>query len=282
MEQLGAASPLGGLLLRSLLVAELWQLWPWQMKLLEAAAVAEAADATAEAEAGQVVEGQQEAVPAARAAGGVQEVHAATASIAIGSGSSLPFPFVPRVLLGSSSPASLPPVTRQQLQLVLQVLVQADAVRFGAASLLLVLLLQRADPGLRAAFLNGPEASLLLVTLVNWGCHPKGWGRGGAPGPFGSFGTKDTWEDCVSVMVARLKGDDDPYVAYTHSHSATMVLAQCYLEPCHLDSQQPCGPEAVPYVLTDGCATGEPQESHAPARMSAASEAQTALSINDL
>jgi hypothetical protein len=192
------------------------------------------------------------------------------APLIAGWGGSLPFPLVPRVL----APCSVPPlsaahgpqpVTRQQLQLVLQVLVQTGTAHFTPAALLLALLLQRADPGLRAAFLNGPEASLLLATLVAWGCHPGEWGNG-YPRLLGPPGQQGTWEDGVSLVVECLKGDDGTFTWCTHADSATLVLAQCYLEPAaprHLEGQQQPAlivPDAPPFVLSTGSAVGEPPQ----------------------
>jgi hypothetical protein len=157
------------------------------------------------------------------------------------------------------SPASRPsPVTRQQLQLLLRVLVQADADHLRAAALLLALLLQRADPGLRAAFLNGPEASLLLVALVNWGRH-----AGEVSERIVAVGQEGTWEDAVSVMISYLNKEELPCIGYTHAASAALVLAQCYLEPAaprHLGGQQQPAlviHNAPPFVLNSGSASGE-------------------------
>jgi hypothetical protein len=121
----------------------------------------------------------------------------------------------------------LPPVTRQQLQLVVSAVVQADWEALHKALLLLVLLLQRADPGLRAAFLNGPEASLLLVTLVTWGCHDEssapGIGMGVIPG-----------KDCPT-MVSSLRAAWGGQPVQMHElplpNCALLMLAQLYLQP---------------------------------------------------
>jgi hypothetical protein len=154
-------------------------------------------------------------------------------------------------------------VTQQQLQLVLRVLVKASGSDFTTAALLLVLLLQRADPGLRAAFLNGPEASLLLVTLVTWGCHPGEWRGRGSPGRLGAASRQRTSEAGVSFMMDCHQGGAGTFMPYTYSHSATLVLLLCYLEPAaprHLNGkQQPAlvCPGAMPVVLTAGDVLGE-------------------------
>jgi hypothetical protein len=150
-----------------------------------------------------------------------------------------------------------PPVTRQQLQLVLRVLVQSGGTAFTTAALLLVLLLARADPGLRAAFLNGPEASLLLVTLVNWGCHPGEWGR-----RLGCSGRPDSWEGAVQPLVDALMGKSSSMSGYQYAASAALVLAQCYLEPAaprHLEGQQQPAlmlSEGPPFLLRTGIGEG--------------------------
>jgi hypothetical protein len=127
---------------------------------------------------------------------------------------------------------------------VLGVLVGAGDKTFTTAALLLALLLQRADPGLRAAFLNGPEASLLLATLVTWGCHPQEWGNRGPPMALGPYGEELTWEGAVQLMLDTLLGGDVWSTAFTQSASAALVLLYCYLEPAaprHVDGQQQPG-----------------------------------------
>jgi hypothetical protein len=63
----------------------------------------------------------------------------------------------------------LPPVTLQQLQLAMCGLAYADAYAAPTAALHLALLLQRADPGLRAEFLGGPGGNSTLATYLYWG-----------------------------------------------------------------------------------------------------------------
>jgi hypothetical protein len=148
----------------------------------------------------------------------------------------LEYPLTPRVLAFCSVPppvCPLPPVTRQQLQLVLGVVVGAGGDMLASAALLLVLLLQRADPGLRAAFLSGPEASLLLSTLVNWGRHPGEYGQHGAPGPVGVHGQlmEHTWEGAARFILDPTPGATDLGAVFPLAASAAMVLTMCYLEP---------------------------------------------------
>jgi hypothetical protein len=151
---------------------------------------------------------------------------------------------------------------------VLRVLVGARGSRFATAALLLVLLLQRADPALRAAFLNGPEASLLLVTLVTWGCHAQEWGKGRVPGVLGRRGEAATWADGVPWMINQLmeeEVEDSEFTPYMYAASAVLVLVQCYLEPAaarHLDAQQQGQQqqvvlEAGPFFLSTGVSIGE-------------------------
>jgi hypothetical protein len=156
----------------------------------------------------------------------------------------LMYPLTPALVAPGSVPppqCPLPPVTRQQLQLVLGLLVEAGGNTFNTAALLLVLLLQRADHGLRVAFLNGPEASLLLTMLVAWGCHAEDWGSDSAPMLLGLWGMKHTWEGAVQLMIDILVGGDVRGAFFGHPASALLVLALCYLEPSaprHLEGQQ--------------------------------------------
>jgi len=153
-------------------------------------------------------------------------------------------------------------VTQQQLQLVLRVLVKASGSDFTTAALLLVLLLQRADPGLRAAFLNGPEASLLLVTLVTWGCHPGEWGVHEVPSQLGTTDGDTSWEGAVRNGLDLMQNKDMSVACFSHPASAALLLVYCYLEPAaprQLDGQQqpalvatPIGASAV-HTGPGGC-----------------------------
>jgi hypothetical protein len=157
---------------------------------------------------------------------------------------SIPYPLTPALVAPGCVPhpqCPLPPVTRQQLQLVLGLLVGDGGYTFTWAALLLVLLLQRADPGLRAAFLNGPEASLLLVTLVTWGCHPGEWGERGAPTALAIDAREHTWEGAVKLLVDSMSAAETGLRRFPYPSSAALILSLCYLEPAvprHLDGQQ--------------------------------------------
>jgi hypothetical protein len=177
----------------------------------------------------------------------------------------IPYPLTPALVAPGCVPppqCPLPPVTRQQLQLVLGLLVNTGGRTFSTAAVLLVLLLQRADPGLRAAFLNGPEASLLLVTLVTWGCHPGEWGVHEVPSLLGTTGRDTSWQDAVQAALDLLQRTDVSVACFSHPASAALVLAYCYLEPAaprQLDGQQqpalvatPIGASAV-HTGSGGC-----------------------------
>jgi hypothetical protein len=81
----------------------------------------------------------------------------------------------------SSSSSGVAPVTLQRLQLVTSILIQGHWANFYPAMLLLSLLLQRADAGVRAQFLGGPWGSYFLDVLVTvpphrWdGEEPMAW-----------------------------------------------------------------------------------------------------------
>jgi hypothetical protein len=177
----------------------------------------------------------------------------------------IPYPLTPALVAPgcvAHPQCPLPPVTRQQLQLVLSLLVGTGGESFSTAALLLVLLLQRADPGLRAAFLNGPEASLLLVTLVTWGCHPGEWGVHEVPSQLGTTDGDTSWEGAVRNGLDLMQNKDMSVACFSHPASAALLLVYCYLEPAaprHLDGQQqpqlvatPVGPSAI-HTGAGGC-----------------------------
>lgn len=78
----------------------------------------------------------------------------------------LDFPVLPHgpAALGNHPPA--PPVSLQQLQMVVHAWSLGNNSDFSTASLLMALLLQRADPGLRAQFLGSPLGSFWLDRLT--------------------------------------------------------------------------------------------------------------------
>jgi hypothetical protein len=126
------------------------------------------------------------------------------------------------------------------------------------APVLLALLLQRAAPELRAAFLNSEDGTRLLVALQQMGDAPEG--------TLESFtqNTKTTWrlyrhEGALS-MLAVLNGDGVPYWRATARTRATCILAWCYCEVDAGSSQAaaaaPPTPAAAAAVPGAGAATG--------------------------
>jgi hypothetical protein len=82
----------------------------------------------------------------------------------------LEVPLLPQYMgaAGAGEPSGSCPllaVTLQQLQLVTCAMYQGSDTGTSSAALLLTLLLQRADPGLRAQFLGGPWGSLMMHTM---------------------------------------------------------------------------------------------------------------------
>jgi hypothetical protein len=136
-------------------------------------------------------------------------------------------------------------------------MVQADWDVFRGAALLLALLLARADPGLRAAFLNGPEASLLVTSLVNWGCygHREGiW----EPKPDMTRLPSPSFAAMVESLLSLCRSaESDVKVERVPAASGAMLmLALFYLQPASERQQPPATPTA-PYVLVlDGSAGG--------------------------
>jgi hypothetical protein len=304
--------------LQALLLAELWQLWPWQLQVLEAAAAAQdAADAAlvaanADQEAGEgldeAAEGSAEAgEEAAEAAEGSAEAGeeadgAGTGSDKAGEGSDaageqsdaasqeaedsgsrkggtngsgsgseededeeeepgqgfcdtfLDRPMsglllTPRLVAADSRPQvqgpALAPVTRQELQLALDVMVHAVGPVCGPSALLLVLLLQRAEPELRTAFLNGPEASLLLSTLIAWGARRDRNDNRGDPNTWRPYREEvGDWRLAHKLLLEALGGAEaKSNSAMEPGAFAAAVLGMCFLEPApgrELDLQHPC------------------------------------------
>jgi hypothetical protein len=128
----------------------------------------------------------------------------------------------------------LDPVTRQQLQLVVDLLIHGGGHVSYQASVLLALLLQRADPGLRAAFLNGPEASLLLTMLLCMAATPQQAVSPGGPVPCIIYqGLCPNWQAAVTDIVAVWgeAGGGLPCYEVPPASSSLLLLAMYYLQP---------------------------------------------------
>jgi hypothetical protein len=139
------------------------------------------------------------------------------------------------------------PVSQQELQLVLGLMTQAAGPICGAAALLLVLLLQRADREVRVAFLNGPEGSLLLATLMAWGARPDNSSGRGAPIPWQPYREEvGDWRMAHYLMKEALGGTEEARANSKPLEAgafAAAVLAMCFLEPVpghELNLQRPC------------------------------------------
>jgi hypothetical protein len=202
--------------LHVLLVAQLWDLWPWQLAQLQqasgsrhltpaAAAAARNVGSSSACSAGSVTVGSssnssnsssggcgggcsgssggssrssssRDDVPIGESPGasGYAEEGLAALDSDIYRSLSMDWPLLP-----DSSDAlplcgpGLPPVTLQQMQLAVSALGCTDVLRATSAALLLALLLQRADPGLRADFLGGTGGTALLAACQYWGYYQK-------------------------------------------------------------------------------------------------------------
>jgi hypothetical protein len=134
----------------------------------------------------------------------------------------------------------LPPVTLQQLQLAGSGLACANAMGAPTAALLLALLLQRADPGLRAEFLGGPGGSALLVACQYWGCYHVGLKDSALAQQHGRFLwamlAPCTVNSCTDALTMLLQGTSAQVVfgkrrAMASAPSVALLLAWCYLQP---------------------------------------------------
>jgi hypothetical protein len=181
--------------LHVLLVAQLWEVWPWQLEQLQAAAavaspatpMSAASSSSNTADAGGVdmtcssdgssssSSSSRQVVPAHWAPSMLRNPKlppcAETWPIVL-KATGIEWPLLPPHGAGSVQPGAkeLPPVELQQLQLAVSALSHGgDSEVAGSAALLLALLLQRADPGLRAPFLAGPGGTALLAAVQYWG-----------------------------------------------------------------------------------------------------------------
>jgi hypothetical protein len=129
-----------------------------------------------------------------------------------------------------------PPVTLLQLQLAVSALAHGDDAEGAvSAALLLALLLQRADPGLRASFLAGPGGTALLAAAQYW-CTAA-MEPGGRCMLFFALCHPVLWEDssCAARMLAALQSGQSEetagWKAKTPYGSLARLLAWCYLAP---------------------------------------------------
>jgi hypothetical protein len=247
------------------LVAQLWEVWPWQLEQLQAAvhhescapAVPGGSTATAMSAAssssrtgaggtamtcssrGGSSSSSCQVPPAQTAAsllhsGQLPHNEAAWAIVFRPTGHDWPLlPDAGEGAVQQQEGQGLPPVTLQQLQLTVSAMAHAESEEAVTGALLLALLLQRADPGLRASFLAGPGGTALLAAAQYWGhtiaLHP------GDPEAFFSLCVPDDKSGICSAsqLLALLQGESwaagwgwlDP------GTSLGMLLAWCYLVP---------------------------------------------------
>jgi hypothetical protein len=238
--------------LHVLLVEQLWEVWPWQLQQLQWVLARR---------------GQQERTAPGVAAAGAAAVH----GVGGGGGSrgsssssdeqpaaeetgvltvteewspgdvSVCWPLLPEhqpssVSAGESGPG---PVTLEQLQLAVCAIENADASGASAAALLLALLLQRADPGLRAEFLGGAGGTTLLAAAQYWGYHRN---DGGIPlgGPYTSLAVYTSGlmapDQCMGRLLAAVEaqGRQGPSCTWREqpgAQGALLLLAWSYLQP---------------------------------------------------
>jgi hypothetical protein len=132
-----------------------------------------------------------------------------------------------------------PPVTLQQLQQAAAALAFCDATSFAAAAWLLVLLLQRADPGLRASFLGGPAGSSLCATCVARAYHSVTQPGSDARGGEWWLHAYTSPAAAAGSMMSALHGRfvEQP-VLLSRSFTTALLLAWCYLQPPQQWQQQ--------------------------------------------
>jgi hypothetical protein len=128
-----------------------------------------------------------------------------------------------------------PPVSLQQLQLAVTSLANCAVQGAVSAHLLLALLLQRADPGLRASFLGGPGGTALLAAAQYWG-HTSA--PHAAPGvlPFSLVVPIDLSERTaarrlLAVLRRDSRGGAPDWALVGPCDSLGLLLAWCYLVP---------------------------------------------------
>jgi hypothetical protein len=254
-----------------LLVAQLWEVWPWQLEQLQAAA-AHNEDGRASVDAGAAsAASAASSSGAARDSGKRSTQHSKYATNSSGSSKALAarwrappsllgskrlpahhmawdmvlratgldWPLLPKQYVGDAHPAdrSPPPVTLQQPQLAVSALARSNAAGAVSAALLLALLLQRADPGLRASFLGGPGGTALLAAAQYWGYTAVLDSAAREIGqPFGVYDAV-SWVQSAGAarMLAALNCDlpveQAGWEPAAPSGSLGLLLAWCYLVP---------------------------------------------------
>jgi hypothetical protein len=183
----------------SLLVeSEVWDLWPWQIKVLQDFAdnqqQQQQQQCTLSNSNSSSIDGLEPGSPTSSpptTATSATTSSSSNSSIGLGHTCWPLLPYAAPMHGGSTSsngggdhstantcPAAeascqLPPVSAEQLHLALERVclnVQLCTVSADTSLQLLVLLLLRADPALRLAFLQGPQGGLLLAALQLYGC----------------------------------------------------------------------------------------------------------------
>jgi hypothetical protein len=179
---------------RHLMGCEVWDLWPWQIQLLqeqEQLNTPSSSSSSSSSSSPPCQEGDAASTgsdgPATSSASAINATSITTDSeddqeVTLSGPHSTYWPLLPHVAPplphvhnGSAGHVScqLPPVSADQLHLALERVclnVQLSTSYAGASLQLLVLLLLRADPALRLAFLQGPQGGLLLAALQLYGC----------------------------------------------------------------------------------------------------------------
>jgi hypothetical protein len=248
--------------LHALLVAQLWDIWPWQLQQLccegqtqVGGAVTAAAPTTASSSrsgssrdssgsdtsnrscASQALSAVQQPVYVSRSrssgggpAGFSRPLQQCQGSALLWERDVMQWPLVPESLQEGHG---LQPVTLQQLQLVAAATGYAEPSGAISSGLLLALLLQRVGPGLRAEFLGGPGGSILLSACEVWG---HDYERSQVPGVAApTFHVLDKPPGCVAPsMIAALCGDSiegsEDWRPVGVRSSFGLVLAWCYLQ----------------------------------------------------
>jgi hypothetical protein len=126
-------------------------------------------------------------------------------------------------------------VTLQQLHLAVSALSNCAAEGAVSAALLLALLLQRADPEVRAAFMGGPGGTALLAAAQYWGYSP---GLNLATGtlPFTllvpvELSKQSAARQLLAVLRRDSKGKAPDWALAGPLDSLGLLLAWCYLVP---------------------------------------------------
>jgi hypothetical protein len=104
-------------------------------------------------------------------------------------------------------------------------------------ALLLALLLQRADPGLRAEFLGGAGGTALLAACQYWGHYSSRAPTGVWKQPtlildgFCKMSPGDCYRRLLAVLQQESDGRLGEMTTLLAPHSFALVLAWCYLQP---------------------------------------------------